>query len=420
MLRTRALNPVEVHWLVRLRWAAIAAQIASIFGVRYLLHAPFPLFPLVAIVVCTAALNVGLWLWLRRGRTLHPRAIAAHLLFDVGALTGLLVWTGGAMNPFTTLYVLQVALAAILVPRRWSLVVAIGAVVAFGALLMARPEAIHVWHSGSMFMLHVRGMWVAFALTAGCLWFFVDRVTSAFRQRDEMLARREIEAVRAERMTSLATLAAGTAHELNTPLGTVAILASELVEVLGDRPDARTQAETIRQEIRRCTAILAKLRSHEPDSEERVAVELGAWVTAVVDEWSAMRGAGTIATRVDDDASVAQTRILPTLLRQALKNLLENAWSAVDGRTGAIDVRVGRAGADALRVTVSDRGVGIPAADLAHVAEPFFTTRDPGQGMGLGLFLAQATLTQHDGSMRVASRPGLTEVELTLPTWSAP
>jgi two-component system sensor histidine kinase RegB len=411
-------HPVRVHWLVRLRWAAIAAQVGSIAGVRFLLRAPFPLLPLVSIVVATAVVNVLLWLWLRRGSDLSSRAIAAHLLFDIAALTGLLVWTGGAMNPFTTLYVLQVALAAILVPRRWSLAVAAGAVAAFGALLLARPEAIHVWHSGSMFMLHVRGMWVAFALTAACLWFFVDRVSAALRQRDELLAKREIASVRAERMASLATLAAGAAHELNTPLGTMAILAAELADTIRDRPDAAEQADRIRAEVRRCAGILAKMRSHEPRNDAHAIVEFASWLAPVVNEWATSRAIEPIALVVEPNARSGRARILPELLRQSIHNLLDNAWAAVDGVSGAIDVRVQRVDRESLRLVVRDRGTGIAPSDLAHVGEPFFTTREPGEGMGLGLFLAQATIAQLEGSLAIESRPGLTEVALTLPLLS--
>ena len=159
--------PVQLSWLVRLRWAAIGAQVASIAGTRWLLRAPFPLAPLGLIVGALVAANVALTLRLRRGTALSEGAIAGNLLLDCAGLTGLLIWTGGAMNPFTTLYLLQVVLAAILVPGRWSLAVTLGAVLSFGGLLLARPEAIHVWHSAGMFELHVRGMWLAFALTAG-------------------------------------------------------------------------------------------------------------------------------------------------------------------------------------------------------------------------------------------------------------
>ncbi len=407
--------PLQAHWLVRLRWAAIVAQIVSILGVKFLLKAPFELAPLLVNVGLLAAANVALAAWLRRGRALSDRAITANLLLDIAALTLLLIWTGGAMNPFTTLYLLHVALASILVGRRWSLAVTLAAVIAFGGLLLARPEAIHVWHSGSMFMLHVRGMWIAFALTAGCLWFFVDRVTAALHRRDEELANARLESLRAERLAALGALAAGTAHELNTPLGTVAILASELAAQLPSDGPARGYADSIRAEVKRCTAILTRMRSHDMQPGPRVSVDLAVWVTESVAAWSESNARRVVPVRVDAGANGMRASIQPEMLRQSLHSVLDNAREAVAGRADGVEVAMRPDGEDAVCVTVVDMGAGMTEEQIAHVGEPFFTTREPGQGMGLGLFLAQATMAQHDGALSIQRRAGRTEVTLRLP-----
>jgi hypothetical protein len=254
--------PVEASWLVRLRWAQIAALFATVAGVRFMLHAPFPLAPLFVVVGTLSAANVLLARSLRRRQgALSEGAIAAHLLLDALGLTVLLSFTGGAMNPFTILYVLHVALGAILAGRRWGLVVTVLVIVAFGALLVVRPEQVHVWHSASMFGLHVRGMWLGFALTAGALWFFIDRVVGSLRAREIELAAARLDAERAVRWTALGTLAAGTAHELNTPLGTIAILASELAETL-DR--SSEQARRRSASARRCGAAGRSSRACAP------------------------------------------------------------------------------------------------------------------------------------------------------------
>jgi two-component system sensor histidine kinase RegB len=410
--------PIQVHWLVRLRWAAIAAQLGSIAGVHYLFHAPFPLAPLVAIVGLLAAANVMLWRRLRHGRGLSVKAIAANLLLDIAALTALLVWTGGAMNPFTTLYLLHVALAAILVPRRWSLGIAVAAALAFGGLLLARPEAIHVWHSASMFMLHVRGMWIAFALTAACLWFFVDRVTSSLRQRDAELSRARLEAMRAERLAALGTLAAGTAHELNTPLGTVSILAAELSEMLDRDPASREHADKIRAEVRRCKAILTRMRSHEREPDPLTVVQVVPWVREAVAAWQREHRDTAVRLHVAPTAAECAIEVGADRLRQALHSLLDNARLAVREASRSapeIEVRVEPTEDGRVALAVVDRGVGIPAEQLPRLGEPFFTTREPGQGMGLGLFLVHATLSQHGGSFAVKSEGGETRVSLVLP-----
>lgn len=413
---TAGTAPLDARWLVRLRWAAIAAQVGSIAGTRYLLHAPFPMGPLVGIVGALVVVNVGLALRLRRAKSLPDGLIAANLLLDVAGLTSLLIFTGGAMNPFTTLYLLQVAVAGIMVPRRWSLAVTVGAVAAFGGLLLARPEAIHIWHSAGMFQLHVRGMWLAFALTAGALWYFVDRVSGSLRRRESELAAVRLDRERAARQSALGTVAAGAAHELNTPIGTVAILAAELSEMLAGHPEAQAQADRIREEVRRCKAILGRMRRPSVAGEsERETVELAAWLEEVVGRWSG-DGRGC-AVELALAARGATRTVDAEAMRQAVVSLLDNARQAMvaAGRADAIAVSLTAEDDGAVSLAVADRGVGIAPADLARVGEPFFSTREPGQGMGLGVYLAQGTAALHGGTLTHRSGAGGTVATLTLP-----
>jgi two-component system sensor histidine kinase RegB len=413
-----ASSPIEVHWLPRLRWAAVLALLASIAATKFLLHAPFPIEPMVVVVVVLALVNVGLLVRLRRTEALSERAVTANLLVDTAALTALLVWTGGAMNPFTTLYLLQVALAAVLVGRWSSLLVALVSVLCFGALLVARPEAIHVWHSASMFVLHVRGMWVAFALTAIALWYFIGRVSVALRARDRQLveARSTAEktAIRAEKLASVATLAAGAAHELNTPLGTVMILASELRDALKGDADAHAKLLAMRDELARCKVILRRMR---PMDESEMAVEplaLGPWLAAVIDRWTAAHSGTPV--RLEQSLGDRKSLASSVALEMALSGLLDNARRA--HRDAAIDAPIevrAHAQGDERWLTVIDRAGSMSEAVLQRAGEPFFTTRDPGDGMGLGLYLSRSTVERVGGRLVIERAPNETRVSLVLP-----
>ena len=409
-------SAVEVHWLPRLRWAAVLALLASIAATKFLLNAPFPLEPMVAVVAVLVAINVALLLTLRKRRTISARAVTINLLADTAALTALLVWTGGAMNPFTTLYLLHVALAGVLVGRAQSLLVASFAVVCFGALLVARPEAIHVWHSASMFDLHVKGMWLAFALTAWAVWFFVSRVSDALKQRERDLALAQLDMVRAERLAAVGTLAAGAAHELNTPLGTVMILVAELRDTLGEKPEALATLATVRAELARCKTILSRMRPLEATEIASERVALAGFVRECAERWGSAHGDCVVDVRIEAAVEPVSVHVGRAAFEMALVGVLDNARRAHRDRSiiEAIVVSV-TATASECRITVRDFGRGMSDEVRARAGEPFFTTREPGDGMGLGLYLSRATLERAGGRLEIESAPGDTRVSLVLP-----
>ena len=272
-----------------------------------------------------------------------------------------------------------------------------------------------------MLQLHVRGMWLAFALTAGALWYFVDRVSGSLRRRESELAAARLDRERAIRQSALGTVAAGAAHELNTPIGTVAILSAELSEMLAGHPEAQAQADRIREEVRRCKAILGRMRRPSVAGEsERETVELAAWLEEVVGRWSG-DGRGC-PVELALGVRGATRSIDAEAMRQAVVSLLDNARQAMvaAGRADAIAVSLSTDDAGAVTLAVTDTGVGIAPADLAHVGEPFFSTREPGQGMGLGVYLAQGTAALHGGALTHRSGPGGTIATLTLPPSGIP
>ncbi|MFO0563282.1 MAG: ATP-binding protein [Polyangiales bacterium] len=412
-------SPIEVRWLPRLRWAAVLALLAAIAATKYLLHAPFPIEPMIAVVVALVLVNVALLVRLRRSEALSERAVTVNLLIDTAALTVLLVWTGGAMNPFTTLYLLQVALAAVLLKRWASLTVAVVSVLCFGALLVARPEAIHVWHSATMFDLHVRGMWVAFALTAAALWFFIGRVSMALRARERALTEArstaELTALRAERLAAVATLAAGAAHELNTPLGTVMILASELRDTLRDNPEAQTALRSMRDELARCKTILHRMRPVDESETTVERIALSPWLIEAVERWKKSRTFDAVIVR--DSLGASATKASSVALEMALTGLLDNARRAhADGSVDRPVEVVATVRDQHCWITVLDHAGTMSDEVASRAGEPFFTTREPGEGMGLGLYVSRSTVERVGGRLVIERAPGETRVSLVLPS----
>jgi two-component system sensor histidine kinase RegB len=272
---------IGLAWLVRLRWLAISGQIAiTALAVLGLKVSPLLLL-LAALISITALSNLGLTLWLRRHEP-SSRALFAVLVLDVLTLTGLLLSAGGAANPFSVFYLVHVALSALLLaPRRAWLVAALTSL-AFGSLFVlpshtVDPHAMHMQHGASA--MHLQGMWLAYSLAAGFVVHFVSRVASALQAREHELFELQRSAVRHEKLASLSTLAAGAAHELGTPLATIALVAKELEHALKrgtPLAELTRDAQLIRQEVERCREILQQMaaRAGEGAGEMLAAIDL--------------------------------------------------------------------------------------------------------------------------------------------------
>src|SRR5438067_1041775 len=230
------------------------------------------------------------------------------------------------------------------------------------------------------------------------------------------LDRARSDAEAAERLAALGTLAAGTAHELNTPLGTIQILAGELAAQLeGDR---HSEAEEVRRQVKRCKEIISNMLAPRGgvDLEEPKEFEVAPVLQAAVRRWQEGRPGPSPELTVDPAAVRARARLPVRAFEQAIANLLDNAAEATEGRS-AREVRVSlQRVRDELQLTVVDNGVGVPEPLLRRIGEPFFTTKEPGRGTGLGLYLARHVVERQGGEMRVDSAEGRgTSVTLTMP-----
>jgi two-component system sensor histidine kinase RegB len=332
------------------------------------------------------------------------------MMLDIALLTGLLYLTGGPHNPFAFLYLVQIALAAVLVRAKWTWMLVGLSFVGFGILLVAN-QPLAIPDDSRMI-----GMWVALLVASAFVVHFLLRITGALAERESELTQARGLSARQERLASLATMAAGAAHELSTPLGTVALAAKELERALGkDAANAElaSDARLIREQVGRCRGILEQMAQGAGTVGEGVAP---CTVGELLDEALAnIRDTPRVLREHADEIAAAPVRLPPRAVSQALRSLVTNAQDASPAHAAVI-VRVARAGGE-LEVEVRDRGAGMPADVLARVGEPFFTTKPPGRGMGLGLFLARAVIEGIGGSMHIDSAAGGgTSVHVRLPT----
>ena len=403
---------VRAWSLVRLRWGSAAGQLLIILVAWRVADLPLPAATLFGLASLTALTNAALWGWLQSGRAITTAWIGSIVAFDTLLLTGLLYVTGGASNPFSVFYLVQITAAASLTGSAWTWSVSALAVSCYAALffLPAAPGDAEAEHMAQMMAGHLRGMWIALTLAAATTAYFVTRLTVGLARRDREIAAMRESAARLDRLSAVTTLAAGAAHELATPLTTVAVVAGELQRSVAALPaDTRVRLDDdirlIRDDVVRCREILDGIGigagSASGEMPERFTV---ADLLAEARRGLQPRDASRV-TMVGHEGAPAV--FLPRrALARALLSLMRNALDASpEGEVVTVEVDAGPEAGSMLSITVRDRGSGMTPEVLARAGEPFFTTKPPGQGLGLGLFLARSLAEQLGGSCSIDSSP---------------
>jgi len=410
-------NWVNIQWLARLRWAEVAGQAATVLTAQFLLGGRLPIAPLLAVISLGLLSNLAIEMYFfgdrRRGsatpRPVHEYHIALIMMLDIAILTGLLYLTGGPGNPFSFLYLVQIALAAVLVRALWTWMLVALSFVGFGILLLAH-QPLHIPPDS-----HAYGEWAALGVASAFVVHFLLRITAALADRERELTEARGLAARQERLASLATMAAGAAHELSTPLGTVALAAKELERALTKHadPELASDARLIREQVGRCRTILDQMAQGAGTVGESVA---SCTVGELVDETLVgIREAPRVVREIPDEVARQALRLPPRAVSQALRSLVTNAQDASGPNTAV--VVTARIEDGQLAMMIRDRGAGISQELKDRIGEPFFTTKAPGRGMGLGLFLARAVIEGVGGSLQIDSADGGgTQVLVRLPT----
>jgi two-component system, sensor histidine kinase RegB len=401
---------IVLQWLVRLRWLALAGQLAATVVAVVFLKVRLPLSGMATIIAVTGFSN--LLLQFLTWRRVPGWVVPAVLMLDVCLLTALLLCAGGRANPFCVLYLVHVAMAVVTLAEGWSWLVVGETAVCYGLLF---------WWPGAV-VLNLspiaRGatQWIALAMVAGVIAYFVGRMTRSLRRHESALNDERERGARNERLASLTTLAAGAAHELNTPLSTIAVVARELElqsENLESGKAMADDARLIRQEIARCQVILNRMRVDVlygiPQKSEPMAP--GEFVRLVSSEMKAVAG---------DSINIDCARDLPQIslpirpVEQAVGILVDNALEASPDDK---PIRLSILSRDGNIVfEVRDQGTGMAPDVVRRAGEPFFTTKPPGEGMGLGLFLVRLVAEKLGGSLRLESELGKgTRAVLELP-----
>ncbi|AKC85527.1 ATP-binding protein [Pseudoxanthomonas suwonensis] len=414
---TRGAGVRNMQQLIQLRWIALVGQVATILFVHFALEIRLPLATMLGVAACLAAFNLASLLYWRPRQDVGDAALLSALLVDVAALTAQLYLSGGITNPFVFLYLLQVALGAVLLPA-WAswVVVAAGSAGVLGLVVFPGPVTIAANPEQGIADPYVQGLLACFLLTAVLAGLFIGRIARILRERDARLADLRQQAAEEEHIVRMGLLASGAAHELGTPLATLSVLLGDWRRMapFTGHPELQQDLDEMQTQLGRCKAIVTGILLSAGDArgEAPAQTTLAVFLDELVSEWSATRPVETLDYRrhLDEDVPI----VSDSGLQQMIGNILDNALEASPHWVG---LEVSREGDDGewLRLKVSDAGTGFTAETLANFGKPYNSSKGR-PGGGLGLFLSLNVARSFGGRLSAANRPqGGAEVVLELP-----
>ncbi len=403
---------VRMRTLVMLRWLAIAGQSAAVFFATQYLELDLRLDLCATAIGISVGFNIVATLIFPKTRRLSERAALNTLLFDLGQLAVLLYLCGGLSNPFAMLLITPVVIAASALDLRATAIISFAAVAIISTLVWFFIPLQLV--SGTVITLpaiFTFGMWVALLISITFLAIYAHRVTAETFSMSQALAATQMALDREQRLTALGGVVAAAAHELGTPLATIKLVSSEMMEELGDQPELLEDMQLIQSQVDRCRDILHDMgRAGKDDTHLRHAP-----IYAIIEEAAAPhidRGKNIII-RVNGEPVESQPVDQPEIPRlpeiiHGLRNLVQNAVDFADENVW-IDITWDDKN---IHLHVGDDGPGYPADLLGRIGEPFMRKRGQRpagpdrpeyEGMGLGLFIAKTLLERCGAELNFAN-----------------
>lgn len=412
---------VRLRTLSNLRWLAIGGQSAALFVVRFGLDYRLPLVPCLVAIASSIGLNAFLAIRLPATHRLSNRDATLCLGFDVLQLGALLYLTGGIENPFALMFLAPVVIAASTLNLGNTLILAGIALLSISFIALVHfPLPWAASAQLSLPPLYQGGIWASLVIGIGFISIYAWRIASETARMQAGLSATQLALAREHRLGSLGALATAAAHQLGTPLGTIAVVARELERTLPASSPEAEDARLLRAEAERCRGILTRLaRPEESVLGAAERLPLGALLDEIAGEYRGGEvGIGVQLPGATDSGQEPKVWRIPELLH-GLGNLIANA---ADFARSSVFIRADWTMAE-LQLSVEDDGPGFDPEILERIGEPYVTSR-PGSyalgntelgpsdtfsgqhGMGLGFFIAKTLIEQTGGSVKAQNREG--------------
>ena len=403
--RPSSLSILNMRRVLLLRMVVIAGWTAALLVSLFILKLDLKYWPISAVILLWLIATLWSWRRLATRRELSEQEFFRQIMLDVMMLAILLYLTGGSSNPLTLLFLLSLTVAAAVLSSYYIWMVAAATMVSYSVLLFVHIPfpLVNRTHQND-FGIHIIGMWWGFILSATLIASFVVRMGRTLREQEHMLATVREQKLRDERLVALGALAVGTAHELGTPLATIAVLASEMEREYGDSsPEIGKQLALLKTQVSRCKQALANLSASagQSQAESGYGMSVEEYLQHILSQWQLMRPTARIQVQLEG-VRPAPLVIAEQTLMQAIISILNNA---ADASPLQIEVTA-RWDATQLLLEVCDRGEGITPAVTAAVGKRVFSTKACNQGLGLGLYLAYGVISRFEGDIRLFNREG--------------
>ena len=416
-------------------------SVAAFYGYIYL-AIQSQLFAVAIVIIMQALITIGTYFWLKANVVVTETQFSAQLIIDVIFIFALAYFTGGATNPFISYFLVPLSIAAATLPRGHAAAIAGLSVAAYSLLLFTYQPLDFFSHAGhasvaidhqqhlsngtnntgeatAIFNPHYLGMWFNFLVSAVLIAWFVSRMAEALRAQENAINQQREQQLYDEQILSIATLAAGTAHELGTPINSLSLLVDEMASESAKNDHQQADLALMKSQIIQCRNSLKKLvhTAQQTQPGDKASINVRAMVSACIDHWHPLRPE-VVVVNLFADKKIDAVIHCDESLSQALTNLLNNAANA-SPEFVAIDIQPH---SDNIHIIVSNKGEGIPDSILQQFSrQPLHERLDQNSpGLGFGLFLSNASIHRHGGQLSLRNlEQGGAEAIIQLPLITA-
>ena len=396
---------LNMQRLIMLRGVVMLALSLVMFTLRQA-AVPLPVSPLSLAIAALGLLSLIAWWRLKHTKQTHQSIsqleLLLQLLGDISALTVLFYFSGGYSNPFIWMYLLPITVAAVALRTVYAWLIASLSIACYTLLMFYHVPLSHLHLHAQLagqdavqLDIHLLGMWIGFVVSSVIVAIFIARIGQSLRDYDQAIASVREQALESERMLALGTLATSAAHELGTPLATMAVLAKELSQDYAEQPELLQQLNLMQKQIARCKEILSSITRNagQTRAENGAGLALHDFLSEALQRWRDTRPATELLVSMPS-ATPSPRVAMDRTLTQAILNLLDNAADESPARITFAAQWTDKL----LTLQIRDFGKGLSLETKQKIGTPFFSSKNS-DGMGLGVYLTQTTLARYDGEL---------------------